>query len=52
MIIYTLRKKNSKVDALSYKHNIIGIKEITKIIMLKINNNRLLGLVKTLNLVI
>ena len=50
--MYTLRKENSRVDALSCRHNIVGIKEITDSAILKINNNKLLGLAKTLNLVI
>jgi hypothetical protein len=41
--VYTPRKENSRVDALSYRLDIVGIKEITNNTILKVNNNRLLG---------
>ena len=50
--MYTLGKENGKADALSRRHNIAGTKEITDSAILKINNDRLLRLAKTLNLVI
>ena len=50
--MYTLEKDNSRVDALSRRHDIAGTKLITKTAILKINNNRLLELARTLNLLI
>ena len=47
--MYTSRKDNSRVDALSRRHNIAGTKSITDTAILKVNNDRLLGLAKTLN---
>ena len=47
--MYTSRKDNSRVDALSRRHNIAETKSITSTTILKVNNNRLLGLAKTLN---
>ena len=50
--MYTSRKDNSRVDALSYRHNIAKTKSITDTAILKVNNDRLLELAKTLNLIL
>ena len=50
--MYTSRKDNSRADALSRRHNIARTKSITDTAILKVNNNRLLGLAKTLNLIL
>jgi len=50
--MYTPRKDNSRADALSRRHNIARTKSITDTAILKVNNNRLLGLAKTLNLIL
>jgi len=47
--VYTSRKDNGRADALSRRHDIAGTKSITETAILKVNNNRLLGLAKTLN---
>ena len=47
--MYTLRKENSKADALSCRHDIVGTKLITNSTLLKFNKDRSLGLAKTLN---
>jgi hypothetical protein len=41
--VYTPRKENGRVDALSCRLDIARIKEITNNTILKVNNNRLLG---------
>jgi hypothetical protein len=48
--VYTLGKDNGRADALSRWHDIARTKEITDTAILKINNDGLLGLAKTLNL--
>jgi hypothetical protein len=48
--VYTLEKDNGRVDALSRWHDIAGTKEITDTAILKFNEDGLLGLAKTLNL--
>ena len=48
-ILYTLGKENSRVDALSQRYNLAGEKTINKFAILRINNNRLLGLLQQLN---
>ena len=50
--MYIPRKDNSRVDALSRKHNIARTKSIIDTIILKVNNNKLLELAKTLNLIL
>jgi hypothetical protein len=50
--VYTLRKDNSRVDAFSCRHDITETKEVINTAILKVNNNRLLELAKTLNLII
>ena len=50
--MYIPRKDNSRVDALSCRYNIIRTKSIIDTIILKVNNNRLLELAKTLNLIL
>jgi hypothetical protein len=50
--VYTLEKDNSRADALSRQHDIAGTKEIINTAILKVNKDRLLGLAKTLNLLI
>jgi len=50
--VYTSRKDNSRADALSRRHNIARTKSITDTAILKVNNNKLLGLAKTLNLIL
>ena len=50
--MYTLRKDNSRADALSRRHNIARTKSITDTAILKVNNDRLLELAKTLNLIL
>jgi len=50
--VYIPRKDNSRVDALSRKHNIARTKSIIDTIILKVNNNKLLELAKTLNLIL
>jgi hypothetical protein len=47
--VYTLGKDNSRANALSCRHDIAGTKEIIDTAILKINNNRTLGLARTLN---
>jgi hypothetical protein len=51
-IVYTLGKDNGRADALSWRHDIAGTKEIINTAILKVNNNGLLGLARTLNLLI
>jgi hypothetical protein len=50
--VYTLGKDNSRADALSQQHNIARTKNIINTAILKINNNRTLGLARTLNVVL
>jgi len=50
--VYIPKKDNSRVNALSYKHNITRIKSIIDTIILKVNNNKLLELAKILNLIL
>jgi hypothetical protein len=50
--VYTLGKDNSRADALSQQHDIARTKEIINTAILKVNNNRTLGLAKTLNAVL
>ena len=50
--MYIPRKDNSRADALSCRYNIASTKSIIDTTILKINNNRLLGLAKTLNLIL
>jgi hypothetical protein len=47
--VYTLGKDNSRVDALSYRLDIIGTKEIINTVILKVNNSRLLELAYKIN---
>jgi hypothetical protein len=51
-IVYTPGKDNGRADALSRRHNIAGTKEIIKSAILKTNDNRSLGLAKTLNAIL
>jgi hypothetical protein len=50
--VYTLEKDNGRADALSRRHDIARTKEIINTAILKVNEDRLLGLAKTLNLLI
>jgi hypothetical protein len=50
--VYTLRKDNSKANALSCRHDIAETKEIINTAILKVNDDGLLGLARTLNLLI
>jgi len=50
--VYTPRKDNGRADALSCRHNIAGTKSIIDTAILKVNDNRLLGLAKMLNLML
>ncbi len=50
--MYIPRKNNSKVDALSRRHDITETKEVINTIILKVNNDRLLELARILNLLI
>ena len=50
--MYTSRKDNGRADALSCRHDIARTKSITDTAILKVNNNRLLELAKTLNLIL
>jgi len=47
--VYTSRKDNSRADALSRRHDIARTKSITDTAILKVNNNELLRLARTLN---
>jgi hypothetical protein len=47
--VYTLGKDNGRADALSRRHDIAGTKEIINTVILKVNEDGLLGLAKTLN---
>jgi hypothetical protein len=47
--VYTLEKDNGRADALSRRHDIAETKEIIDTAILKVNNNRTLGLARTLN---
>jgi 16S rRNA A1518/A1519 N6-dimethyltransferase RsmA/KsgA/DIM1 with predicted DNA glycosylase/AP lyase activity len=47
--VYTLEKDNSRVDALSRRTNIAGTKEITKLTILKIQEDGLLRPAKTIS---
>jgi hypothetical protein len=49
-IVYTLGKDNGRADALSRRHDIAGTKEIIDTAILKVNDDGLLGLSRTLNL--
>jgi len=51
-IIYILEKKNSRVDTLSYRLDIIETKEIINTLILRINKDRSLGLARTLNILL
>ena len=51
-ILYTPRKENSRVDALSQHYNLAGKKIINKFAILRKNNNKLLELLQQLNLII
>ena len=51
-IVYTPRKDNGRVDALSRRHNIVETKKVINTAILKVNNNGLLELARTLNLLI
>jgi hypothetical protein len=48
-IVYTLEKDNSRANALSRRHDIARTKEIINTAILKVNNNGILGLARTLN---
>jgi hypothetical protein len=48
--VYTLGKDNSRANALSRRHNIAETKKIINTIILKVNDNELLELARTLNL--
>jgi hypothetical protein len=48
--VYTLGKDNGRADALSQRHDIAGTKKIINTAILKVNNDGLLELAKTLNL--
>jgi hypothetical protein len=50
--VYTPGKDNGRADALSRRHDIAGTKEIIDTAILKVNNDRTLGLAKTLNAVL
>ena len=50
--MYIPRKDNSRADALSRRYNIARTKSIIDTAILKVNNNRLLELAKTLNLIL
>ena len=50
--MYTSRKDNGRADALSRRYNIARTKSITNTVILKVNNNELLELAKTLNLIL
>ncbi len=50
--MYISRKNNSRVDALSYRHDIVETKEVINTAILKVNDDRLLELARTLNLLI
>jgi hypothetical protein len=50
--VYTLGKDNSRADALSQRHDIAGTKEIIDTAILKVNNDRTLGLARTLNAIL
>jgi hypothetical protein len=50
--VYTLGKDNGRANALSRRHDIAGTKEIIDTAILKVNNNRTLGLARTLNAVL
>jgi hypothetical protein len=47
--VYTPRKDNSRVDALSRRLDIAGTKEIINTAIIKVNSNRLLGLAYKIN---
>jgi hypothetical protein len=47
--VYTPRKDNSRVDALSRRLDIVGTKEIINTIILKVNSDGLLGLAYKIN---
>ena len=47
--MYTSRKDNGRADALSRRSDIIEEKEITKVKILRLNEDRSLGLSKGLN---
>jgi hypothetical protein len=50
--VYTLGKDNGRADALSRRSDIAGTKEITKSTILKVNQDRSLGLAKAINNII
>ncbi len=48
--MYTLEKDNSRANALSRRHDIVETKKIINTAILKVNDDRLLELARTLNL--
>jgi len=50
--VYILGKKNSRVDALSYRLDIAGTKETINTIIIRIHKDRSLGLARTLNILL
>ena len=50
-ILYTPGKDNSRADALSQQHNLAREKTVNKFAILSVNNNRLLGPLQHLNLI-
>jgi hypothetical protein len=50
--VYTLEKDNSRANALSRRHDIARTKEIINTAILKVNNDGMLGLARTLNAVL
>jgi hypothetical protein len=48
--VYTLEKDNSRANALSRRHDIVETKKIINTAILKVNDDRLLELARTLNL--
>jgi cyanate lyase len=47
--VYTPRKDNGRVDALSHRPDIVGTKEIINTVILKVNSNESLGLAHEIN---
>ena len=50
--MYTLGKDNGRADALSRRLDIVGTKEIINTAILRINKDRFLELVRTLNILL
>ena len=50
--MYILGKENGRADALSYRPDIIGTKEIINTAILRINKDRSLGLARMLNILL